>query len=92
MVKNSLNKTFKERVLGVVGKIPKGKVMTYKELAAKAGNEKASRAVGNILAKNADKSIPCHRVIKSDGTIGEYNGLQGKDKREILIKEGALKK
>jgi O-6-methylguanine DNA methyltransferase len=81
-------KTFKEKVIDVVKKIPKGKVLTYKEVAKKAGNEEASRAVGNIVAANKDKNIPCHRVIKSDGTIGRYNGLQGKDKRAILIKEG----
>jgi O-6-methylguanine DNA methyltransferase len=89
MAKNSLNKkTFTDKVLEVVKKIPKGKVMTYKQVAIKAGNPKGSRAVGTIMSKNADKNIPCHRVIRSDGTIGEYNGLQGKDKRVILLKEG----
>lgn len=84
-------KTFKEKVLEVVSKIPKGKVLNYKEVALKAGNEKASRVVGNLMAQNKDKSIPCHRVIRSDGKIGEYNGLQGKSKIEILKKEGFLK-
>jgi O-6-methylguanine DNA methyltransferase len=82
------SKIFREKVLEAVKKIPKGKVLTYKEVAAKAGNAGASRAVGSIMAKNADKSVPCHRVIRSDGKIGEYNGLQGKSKRELLIKEG----
>lgn len=81
-------KTFKERVLEVVAKIPEGKVMTYSHVAAKAGNKKASRAVGNIMAGNQDKNIPCHRVVKSDGTIGMYNGLRGKSKEAILKKEG----
>jgi O-6-methylguanine DNA methyltransferase len=80
--------SFKDKVLIVVSKIPKGKVLTYKQVAKLAGNEKASRAVGNIMAKNNDKNIPCHRVIKSDGSIGSYNGLQGKSKKEILEKEG----
>ncbi len=86
-----MKKDFKQKVLEVVAKIPKGSIMTYKGVAAKAGNPNASRAVGSIMAKNQDKNIPCHRVIRSDGKIGEYNGLQGKDKRAILIKEGAMK-
>ena len=81
-------KTFKERVLEVVAKIPEGKVMTYSQVAARAGNKNASRAVGNIMAGNQDKNIPCHRVVKSDGTIGMYNGLRGKSKEAILKKEG----
>ena len=79
--------TFTEKVYDVVKKIPKGKVLTYKEVAKKAGNEKASRAVGNILHKNFDPSIPCHRVIRSDGKFGGYNrGMESK--KELLIKEG----
>lgn len=80
-------KTFKEKVLQIVKKIPQGKVLTYKEVAKKAGNEKASRVVGNLMAKNTDNQIPCHRVIKSDGTLGGYNGLRGKSKAEILKRE-----
>lgn len=83
---------FKARVVAVVKKIPKGKTMSYKEVAARAGHEGAARAVGSIMAANADKSVPCHRVIRSDGKIGGYNGLQGtKDKAALLRKEGALK-
>lgn len=80
-------KTFKEKVLEIVKKIPQGKVLTYKEVAKKAGNEKASRVVGNLMAKNTDKQISCHRVIRSDGTLGGYNGLRGKSKAEILKEE-----
>jgi len=81
-------KTFKDKVIEIIKKIPKGKVLTYKEVAKKAGNEGASRAVGTICARNSDKSVPCHRVIRSDGKIGEYNGLQGKSKKVLLLKEG----
>ena len=81
-------KVFKEKVLEVVGKIKEGKVLTYKEVAGKAGNPGASRAVGTIMANNQDKNIPCHRVVKSDGSIGMYNGLRGKSKEDILKKEG----
>ncbi len=84
------SKTFSEKVRDVVRKIPKGKTLTYKEVAKKAGNEKAVRAVGNILNKNYDKDIPCHRVIRSDGNIGGYN-RGAKIKIEILKKEGVIK-
>ena len=81
-------KTFTQKVMGVVKKIPRGKVLTYKDVAHKAGNANASRAVGTIMAKNNDKAIPCHRVMRSDGSIGMYNGLLGKSKIAILKKEG----
>jgi len=81
---------FEKKVIEVVKTIPKGKVFTYGQVAKKAGNAKASRAVGSIMAKNADKNIPCHRVVRSDGSLGMYNGLQGKDKATILKREGVL--
>ncbi|HEY4478027.1 MAG TPA: MGMT family protein [Candidatus Paceibacterota bacterium] len=84
-------KTFKEKVLDVVRKIPKGKVMTYKEVAKKSGNEKASRAVGNFMKSNYDKTVPCHRVIRSDGKIGDYNRGGQSAKIALLKKEGALR-
>lgn len=83
-------KTFTEKVLYLVKKIPKGETLSYKEIATKAGNEKAVRAVGTILSKNSDLSVPCHRVIRSDGKLGKYNGLQGVSKKEILKKEKAI--
>lgn len=83
-------KTFSEKVKDVVAKIPKGKVLTYKEVAKKAGNEKAVRVVGSIMAKNYDPKIPCHRVIRSDGKIGNYNRGGERAKRTLLIKEGAI--
>lgn len=83
-------KSFESKVLEIVKAIPKGKVMTYGDVAKRAGSPGASRAVGSIMAKNLDKSIPCHRVVRSDGTIGMYNGLQGDDKAAILKKEGVF--
>ena len=83
-------KSFEEKVLDVVTKIPKGKVLSYGAVAGLAGNAKAARAVGTIMAKNSNKNVPCHRVVKADGSIGEYNGLQGKSKEVILKKEGVL--
>ena len=81
---------FQARVVAIVKKIPKGSVLTYKEVAKKAGKALAFRAVGNMMSRNMDKQVPCHRVIRSDGKIGGYNGLQGK-KRMLLVKEGYLK-
>jgi len=66
-------KSFTEKVFEVVFKIPKGKTLTYKEVAKKASRPKAYRAVGNILNKNYNPKIPCHRVVRSDGKIGGYN-------------------
>lgn len=76
---------FSQKVLKIVAKIPKGSVLTYKEVAKKAGNPLAFRAVGNILNKNYDPAIPCHRVIRSDGVIGGYN--RGAEKKKKLLAE-----
>ncbi len=82
---------FKKKVFDIVKTIPRGRVLTYKEVARLTGSPKAFRAVGNILNKNYDKTIPCHRVIRSDGKTGGYNrGSHGKIL--LLKKEGALRR
>lgn len=82
---------FRDRVIAVVRKIPRGATMSYKEVAARSGHAGWARAVGAIMAANADKSVPCHRVIHSGGRLGGYNGLQGAlSKRALLKKEGVL--
>ena len=80
---------FKEKVFEVVRKIPRGKTMSYKEVARLAGRPKAYRAVGNILNKNYDPKIPCHRVIRSDGKPGGYN-RGAKNKIRLLKKERTI--
>jgi len=81
---------FSEHVYKVVSQIPRGKVLTYKQVAEMAGHPLAYRAVGNILNKNRNKNIPCHRVIRSDGKVGGYN--RGSEiKKQILKKESAIK-
>ena len=75
---------FQELVYAVVKKIPKGKTLTYKQVAIKIGRRNSARAVGNALNKNHDKSVPCHRVIRSDGKIGGYN--RGTNKKIALLK------
>lgn len=81
--------SLKEAVFKIVLKIPRGKTLTYKKVAELAGFPKACRAVGNILNKNKDSSIPCHRVIRSDGKIGGFN--KGTRKKLLLLKkEGVI--
>lgn len=82
---------FQRKVYKVVKEIPKGKVLTYKIVAKKAGYPRAWRAVGNVLNRNKNHEIPCHRVIRSNGKIGGYNrGV--KRKRTLLLKEGVVVK
>ena len=81
-------KSFTERVQKVVTFIPKGGVLSYREVAKKAGAPQACRAVGSIMAKNRDPSIPCHRVIRADGVIGNYNRGGPEKKKQLLEKEG----
>ena len=78
---------FNERCYKLLSKIPKGRITTYKEIA-KAVDTKAYRAVGKAMAKNPNViDVPCHRVIKSDGSIGGY--ALGIDKKiRLLKKEG----
>ncbi|MEM5812554.1 MAG: MGMT family protein [Candidatus Aenigmatarchaeota archaeon] len=82
------NKTFSEKVLEMVRKIPKGRVTTYSEIARALGNPRACRAVGNALKRNSSPdTIPCYRVVRRDGSIGEYS--RGKrEKLRLLKKDG----
>jgi len=63
--------------------------MTYKEVAIQAGNPRASRAVANIMAANYDLTVPCHRVIRTDGKLGGYN-RGGIVKKEAILKDEGL--
>lgn len=78
--------TFKDRVFEVVKKIPKGSVMTYKDVAKIAGSPMAARSVGQILKKNFDPNIPCHRVVGTSN-LGGYNRGVSK-KLQLLVEEG----
>jgi len=81
--------SFAEKVYYTVSQIPSGKVMTYQEVAQKIGHPRAYRAVGNVLNKNTNPRVPCHRVIRKDGQIGGYN--RGREiKKKLLQKEGVL--
>ena len=81
---------FQLKVWDYLKKIPRGSVKTYSQVAKGIGKPLAVRAVANAIGKNPDApKIPCHRVIKSDGSLGGYSGKGGiKTKKLLLIREG----
>lgn len=92
-MESNFQKSFKEKVLEVIRHIPEGETLSYKEVSLLAGVVGAARAVGTICKNNKDKNIPCHRVIRSDGKVGDYNGfrsgVKGKSaKADLLESEG----
>ncbi len=81
---------FQEKVYNIVKTIKSGQTMTYAQVADLIGQPKSVRAVGNALNRNYNHEIPCHRVVKSDGSAGGYNrGI--KNKIKILKEEGITK-
>ena len=81
---------FQIKVWKYLKTIPKGKVKTYKQVAIAINSPKSARAVANACAKNPYAPIvPCHRIIRSDGSIGGFSGQGGiKAKKKLLKKEG----
>ena len=81
---------FQLKVWTYLRKIPRGRVKTYSQVAKAIGKPLAVRAVANAIGKNPyAPKIPCHRVIRSDGSLGGYSGKGGiKTKRFLLQKEG----
>ena len=84
---NNLKGTeFQKKVWKEILKIPKGQTRTYKDIALSIGSPKSYRAVANACGKNPlPVTIPCHRVIKSDGSIGGYSAKGGVKKKKILL-------
>ncbi|MCF7816049.1 MAG: MGMT family protein [Candidatus Pacebacteria bacterium] len=80
--------SFADTVRLIVRKIPSGKTMSYKEVAGAAGSPKAARAVARVMAMNYDETIPCHRVVCSNGTLGGYNRGGSITKGILLQREG----
>ncbi|MDA9753158.1 MGMT family protein [Candidatus Pelagibacter sp.] len=80
---------FQVKVWNYIKSIPKGKTKTYKQVAVGIKCPKSARAVANACAKNPyAPKIPCHRVIKSDGSLGGYSGPGGiKQKLKLLKSE-----
>lgn len=85
-----MKSNFTERVRAVVRGIKKGKMMTYGQVAAAAGRPGAARAVGTIMSHNDDKTVPCHRVVRTDGKPSGYNGINGPSREALLRAEGAI--
>ncbi len=78
--------SFQRMVWDEIRKIPSGETRTYKDIAESIGNPRSSRAVANACAANPQPiSVPCHRVIRSDGTIGGYSGPGGTSRKSALL-------
>ena len=91
MIKNKATK-FQKTVWNEIKRIPRGKTITYKELAVKIGKPKSYRAVATACAKNPQLIIiPCHRVIRSDGKLGGYMGEKGIERKKKLLKKEGVK-
>lgn len=86
------NSELVQKVLKIVCQIPAGSFLSYKQVAKLAGNEKAYRAVANLMKQNKDSKIPCHRVIKNNNEVGGYRGSFQNEwqKAALLLKEGAI--
>ena len=81
---------FEEAVYAKVKEIPRGRVTTYKEVAVAIGRDKSYRAVGNALNKNPSPiKVPCHRVVKSDLSIGGFS--KGREEKKKLLKKEGVK-
>jgi len=80
--------SFREKVFQVVKEIPAGGYLNYKMVAKLSGRPKAWRAVGNILNRNKDSQIPCHRVVKSNGRVGGYR--YGTERKITLLKKEGI--
>ena len=83
---------FQVKVWKYLKTIPKGKVITYKQLAKAINMPEAARAVANACAKNPyAPKIPCHRVIRSDGSLGGYSGPGGIRQKKRLLRSEKVK-
>lgn len=87
-MKERARTVFAQRVCALVRRIPRGSVLTYKEVAERAGFPGASRAVGTLMKANMDPDVPCHRVIRSDRSVGDYNRGGPAEKARRLREEG----
>lgn len=88
--KNTNEDNFTEAVLEYVRSIPCGETRSYKEVAEAVRRPRAARAVAMLMSRNYDISVPCHRVIRSDGTVGGYNRGGETVKKDLLLQEGVI--
>ena len=84
----SLGTPFQQKVWSELLNIPRGTTITYQELAKRIGKPKAVRAVANAVGKNpCAPDVPCHRVVRSDGSLGGYSAPGGIQKKISLLKK-----
>jgi methylated-DNA-[protein]-cysteine S-methyltransferase len=82
---------FELKVWSYLRKIPRGRVKTYSQVAKAIGKPLGVRAVANAIGKNPyPPKIPCHRVIRSDGSLGGYSGKGGIKTKEMLLKKEGI--
>ena len=87
-MKNLKGTKFQIKVWNYLKKIPKGKLRTYSQVAKAINKPLAVRAVANAIGKNPfPPIIPCHRVVRSDGSLGGYSGKGGVTTKKILLKK-----
>ncbi len=87
-MRNDEQPRFSDSVYKLTSLIPEGKVTTYGALAKALGSPRAARATGNALGANPHPiTVPCHRVVKSDGSVGGYSGRGGTRAKETLLRE-----
>lgn len=87
-----MSSQFRQKVYKITRSIPKGKVVTYGQIARLAGKPRAARAVGSYMRTNPDAPhIPCHRVVARDGSLCGYSAKGGlKTKKTMLLHEGVI--
>ena len=87
-MKNLKGTKFQIKVWNYLKKIPKGKLRTYSQVAKAINKPLAVRAVANAIGKNPfPPIIPCHRVVRSDGSLGGYSGKGGLTTKKVLLKK-----
>jgi O-6-methylguanine DNA methyltransferase len=75
---------FRTRVHTFVRSVPRGRVVTYADVALAVGCPGGARAVGRVMAQTDDRSVPCHRVVRSDGRVAGSPGLAARLRREAV--------
>ena len=79
---------FQQKVWAALRTIPRGEVRTYTDIAVQIGHPSSARAVANACGKNPyAPEVPCHRVIRSDGSIGGYSAEGGSEKKRVMLRE-----
>ena len=88
---DSIGTKFQKQVWNYLKSIPRGKIKTYKQVAKGINRPKSIRAVANAIGKNPyPPKIPCHRVVRSDGSLGGYSGKGGIKRKKLLLKSEGI--